>query len=148
MLRYSQGFTLVELVIIIVTLGILAAVAVPSFVDFTDNSKATATRDELNRIKRAIIGNPAVVTGGEYIDRGFEGDVGFPPQSLSDLVVRPDTVALFDPLARYGWNGPYLDSSGEHYLTDAWGNAYLYDPVNRRIVSTGGSSGDSLIASF
>jgi hypothetical protein len=64
------------------------------------------------------------------------------------LVIRPDSVAPFDPLARYGWNGPYLDSSGGHYLTDAWENAYLYEPVNRRIVSTGGASGDSLIVSF
>lgn len=149
MLRRCDGFTLVELVIIIVTLGILAAVAVPRFVDLSENSKVTATKDEMARIKRAIVSNAAVVVGGEYVDRGFEGDVGFVPGSLADLAYRPDSIAVYDPLSRLGWNGPYLDSTGTEYLTDAWGNGYTYDRVNRRIVSVGaGGPGDSIIVRF
>lgn len=41
-LRSSQGFTLVELVIVIAILGILTAVALPRFADFTTQSKAAA----------------------------------------------------------------------------------------------------------
>ncbi|MBD3402095.1 hypothetical protein GF420_04305 [candidate division GN15 bacterium] len=144
----NGGFTLVELVIIIVTLGILAAVAIPRFADVTEGSRTTATTDELNRIKRAIVGNPSAVAGGQQVDRGFEGDVGHLPASLQDLVVKPDSIAAYDRLTRLGWNGPYLDGADNKYLTDAWGNAYVYQPSNRRIISTGGDSGDSVIVTF
>lgn len=39
----QQGFTLVELVIVIIILGILAAVAVPKFIDLSSDAKTAAT---------------------------------------------------------------------------------------------------------
>ncbi len=141
-----RGFTLIELVIIIVVLGILAGFAVPRFADMTTSSKRTATLDEMNGLKKAIIGNPSAVAGGEYIDRGFEGDVGFAPSRLQDLSAKPDSISSYNQLSRLGWNGPYIDSSGGVYLTDAWGANYAYDRAGRRIVSTGGP--DSLIVKF
>ncbi len=140
------GFTLIELVIVIVALGIVATVALPKFGTLFSSSKVTATREELNSLKGAIIGNPAVVAGGEYIDRGFEGDVGFLPAQLRDLARRPDSLSAYNRLSRLGWNGPYVDSSGGEYLKDAWGVNYVYQPASRRIISIGGS--DSIIVTF
>jgi len=131
---------LIELVIIIVTLGILAAVAVPRFADMANSSKINATRQELSSLKKAIIGDPSAVAGGAFVDRGFEGDVGFVPGRLPDLVTKPDSVAVYNPLSRLGWNGPYIDSADGSYLTDAWNNYYAYEPGNRRIFSTGGGA--------
>ena len=148
-MRQVAGFTLVELVIIIVILGIIAAVAVPKFANVADGARVNATKEEMAQIKRAIVGNPSAVVGGEYIDRGFEGDIGHPPSRLQDLVIKPDSIAPFDKVLRLGWNGPYLDGSNNQYATDAWGNAYNFDPINRRLVSTmGGLSGDSLLVTF
>lgn len=148
--KYSKldprGFTLIELVIVIVTLGIVAAVAIPRFGDITESSKENATRSEMVVLKKAIVGNPESVSGGEYIDRGFEGDVGFVPSQLSDLVRKPDSVAVYDKFTRLGWNGPYVDSAQGLYLTDAWGTPYVYQPGSRRIVSVGGS--DSIVVNF
>jgi len=142
----QAGFTLIELVMIIVVLGILAAVAIPRFGDITESSKITATKKELQNLKIAIAGNPDAIAGGRYVDRGFEGDVGFVPSSLLDLVVKPDSIGAYNKLTGLGWNGPYIDSTGDNFLNDAWDASYVYQPSNRRILSVGGS--DTIIVGF
>jgi len=133
----QKGFTLIELVIIIVILGIVASVAIPRFGAFTEGSKINATRDEMRLIKQAIVGNPGVVSGGQYVDRGFEGDVGSPPSNLTDLVRKPDSIPDYEKFSRIGWNGPYLDSAGNIYLYDSWDSAYSYDPAARTLTAVG-----------
>lgn len=142
----EAGFTLVELVIILVVLGIIAGVAIPKFGNLTNSSKITATKKEMLALKRAIVGDPSVVAGGQLVDRGFEGDVGFVPSSLSDLAIKPDSIPSYNKLTRLGWNGAYIDSSGGDYLRDAWGALYVYDPNNRTIKSVGGN--DTITVTF
>lgn len=142
-----RGFTLIELVIVIVVLGILAAFAFPRFTTMSASAKIAATKEEMNTLKRAIVGNPAATAGGEYVDRGFEGDVGFAPTRLLDLAAKPDSVAVYDKLTRLGWNGPYIDSANGLYLKDAWGVDYVYDASTRRLKSVGGGS-DSIVMTF
>jgi len=142
----QNGFTLIELVMVIVVLGVLAAVAIPRLGDVSENSRITATKKELLALKVAISGNPDAVAGGKYVDRGFEGDVGFAPSLLQDLVTKPDSVPSYDKLTGLGWNGPYIDSTEGNYLKDSWGVEYAYQPSSRRIISVGGS--DSIIVGF
>jgi len=129
----DKGFTLIELVIVIVLLAITAAVAIPVVGSIINSSKETATKDELRRIARALAGST------DDRDNGFEGDVGFLPSALADLVAKPDSVPVWNAYQHIGWNGPYVDATDNSYLSDAWGSAYVYAPGSRTISSVGGS---------
>lgn len=62
----QRGFTLIELVIIIVILGILAAVAIPKYQDITGEAKEASARAALGSLRSGITifyANQAVTTG-------------------------------------------------------------------------------------
>jgi general secretion pathway protein G len=144
--RSIRGFTLIELVIIIVILGVIAGVAIPKYGAFTEQSRITATKEEMRLLKEAIIGDGRLVAGDQYVNRGFIGDVGFVPSRMEDLAAKPDSIPAYDKFSRIGWNGPYIDSAEQNYSRDAWGNAYVYDPIARTITST--SATPNIVTNF
>ncbi len=65
-LRNQSGFTLIELVIIIVVLGIIAAVAIPKYQDISGEAKVAATKGALGNLRSGIsiyYANTAVKSG-------------------------------------------------------------------------------------
>jgi general secretion pathway protein G len=147
-----RGLTLLEIVVVLLLIGLVAAVAVPRVIDLMGPSKRTLTEREMLNLKKAIVGNPDMVAAGSYSQRGYEGDVGALPNSLTDLVTKPAAVSNWDPLTKRGWNGPYIDAQTGDYLRDAWGTNYTYAKASRTITSYGpdkaAGGGDDLIVQF
>ena len=139
----SDGFTMIELVMVIVIMSALAAVAVPRINDFITNSKIAATKNEMLQIRAAISGTPDRTAGGRYVDRGYIGDVGAVPSSLTDLTTQPGAVPDYDYFSRTGWNGPYLQIDGTGaILIDAWSTAYVLNVADSTIRSWGPNKSD------
>jgi prepilin-type N-terminal cleavage/methylation domain-containing protein len=133
----SQGFTLVEVVMVIVIAGILATVAFQAGTNIYDTARTEETRQELDLLAFAITGNPELNSNGVRTDFGYVGDVGTLPADLDALMQNPGGYTT--------WNGPYTQNRfsqiTDDYKTDAWGKAYEYDGLT--IVSKGEITGGS-----
>lgn len=100
-----SGFTLIELVAVIVTIGILAAVAAPRFVDFSEDARRTALLQDVKTFESAIFLYRAKRMLGDNDDResasssGSTGSwsnqqwVEYSREQLQDYIaVWPDTT--------------------------------------------------------
>jgi len=108
--RPNAAFTLVELLLVLVILGILAAVVVPKFSGRTEQARITAAQSQ-------------IATFGTALD-AFEIDNGYYPkgkEGLNDLVQQPRDAQ--------NWKGPYLKSD---IPLDPWQRPYLYECPGRR----------------
>jgi general secretion pathway protein G len=104
-LRSSRGFTLVELLLVLVILGILAALVLPKFTGRTEQARNTAALTQIS-------------TFGTALD-AFEVDTGSYPRGqdgLNELISAPSDVP--------NWRGPYLKSD---IPADPWGHPYIYE---------------------
>ena len=131
----SRGFTLVEVVLVIVIAGILATVALRSASVISDTAKVEQTKQEMDALAHAIVGNPELHNNGTRSDFGYIGDVGAMPSNLDALYTNPGSYAT--------WNGPYISNRftqvTDDYKKDAWGTAYTYSG-GVDITSTGSGS--------
>ena len=101
----ADGFTLIEVMVVVVILGVLAALIVPRVVGRTDDARAVAARQDITAILQALklyrVDSSRYPTG---------------TQGLEALVTKPTT----EPVPS-NWKS-YLDRMPK----DPWGKPYLY----------------------
>ncbi|HWR82578.1 MAG TPA: prepilin-type N-terminal cleavage/methylation domain-containing protein [Candidatus Deferrimicrobium sp.] len=120
----EHGFGLIELCVVIIVVGIMAAVAMQSMTVLVEDSRRAGTQREMEMLAEAIVGDPELLSGqgGQRSDFGYVGDVGAFPPDLDALTANPGGYAT--------WDGPYIalgfaeDSVG--FKTDEWGTDYAY----------------------
>ncbi|MFH2034873.1 MAG: prepilin-type N-terminal cleavage/methylation domain-containing protein [Candidatus Zixiibacteriota bacterium] len=129
-IQTNRGFTLIELVIIIVILGILASVATMKFSESTETAKIEATKSELLSLSFAIAGNPEIFTNGARADFGYVGDIGALPPNLNALATNPGLGT---------WDGPYIkgDFQSGDFANDAWNTPFILAGTTIRSTGAG-----------
>jgi prepilin-type N-terminal cleavage/methylation domain-containing protein len=145
------GFTLIEIMMVIVITAIVSAVGVAQYIDFSKDAKAAVTKSRLNELRMAIVGDPQHVVAGQFVSPGFIKQVGSVPTSLTDLVAQGGFPS-YNPFTKSGWRGPYVSTLEANWDKDGWGTSIQYSAGGRTLTSCGPDltcgNGDDIVVGF
>lgn len=132
----TGGFTIIEILMVILLIGILSAAVFPNFLSFNTEARIATTRQKMTEIKTAIVGDSRMVANGKYVSSGYRANMGANPAALNDLLIQGAQPA-YDPYNQRGWRGPYISNTEPNWNQDAWGTAFQYNAVAGTLRSCG-----------
>ena len=98
---YSKGFTLIEILLVVVIIGILVAVVMPRFTGRTQEAQLSAAKNSIANVSLAL--------------DLYEVDNGIYPSSMQSLITKGSEL---------NWRGPYLKK--REIPVDPWGKEFVY----------------------
>lgn len=112
-MKKEQGFTLIEIMLVVVIIGALAAMVVPRLSGRSEQAKKAIAKADITT-------NLATALKLYELDNG-----NFPTtsQGLDALIHKPSS-----PPAPQNWNGPYIEKAA----LDPWGLEYVYESPGRK----------------
>jgi prepilin-type N-terminal cleavage/methylation domain-containing protein len=132
----KSGFTLMEIMVVIIVIAVLASVAGPMISSITDQGRASATKSKMSALKSALLAYQSDV--GRLPFRGLAGQAGKAAaynqanvlgdtQDTNVLVCEGDISGsnITNYKARR-WKGPYMDSDPTDFMYDSWGEQLKY----------------------
>ena len=102
--KRNRGFTLIEIIIVVIIMSLIAALVVPRLFKKVEKSKQQIAKTQIIMIENAV--------------KMFKLDAGRYPSTEEGL-----KALLEKPAKTNNWDGPYLEKS---IPKDPWGQDYLY----------------------
>jgi general secretion pathway protein G len=109
--RRADGFTLVELLVVLVILALLFGLVVPRTIEYLGRAKSDVAKLQIQNLTQAL--DLYRLDNGRYPTQ---------EEGLKALVQKPANAAR--------WNGPYV--KGNEVPPDPWGKPYAYEAPSKR----------------
>jgi prepilin-type N-terminal cleavage/methylation domain-containing protein len=146
----KSGFTLMEIMVVIIVIAVLASVAGPMIGSITDQGRSSATKSKISSLKSAMMAYKADV--GRYPFAGppqcaryaqayndasdaclgcFENNNVLVNANLGDGGTGDYNFSITNYTRK--WKGPYMQSAPDDFMMDAWGNKIRYSAVEKSV---------------